>query len=115
MADRVENAHAFGRPGASRGWSAYPKIRFVGLLESGTHVLGAARRDNYPTDEIPLAAAVVPAWRPGMLCLADRFFPAYELWRKAAQTGADLLWRVRRNARLEVDKRWADGSYLRRI
>ena len=50
-----------------------------------------------------------------MLCLADRFFPAYNLWRKATQTGADLLWRVRRNARLEIDKRVADGSYLSRI
>jgi hypothetical protein len=71
--------------------------------------------DKYKTGEITLAEAVVPALRKGMLCLADRFFPAYELWRKAAQTGADLLWRVRKNARLEVDKRWADGSYLSRI
>jgi len=78
-------------------------------------VLWAAHMDKYKTDEITLADAVVPALRKGMLCLADRFFPAYELWRKAAQTGADLLWRVRKNARLEVDKRWADGSYLSRI
>jgi hypothetical protein len=115
VADTADNEQAFGRPGASRGSSAYPKIRFVGLLECGTHVLWAARMDKYKTDEITLADAVVPALRKGMLCLADRFFPAYELWRKAAQTGADLLWRVRKNARLEVDKRWADGSYLSRI
>src|SRR5712691_3341759 len=43
VADTAENNKAFGRPGASRGSSAYPKIRFVGLLESGTHVLWAAR------------------------------------------------------------------------
>ena len=115
VADTADNEQAFGRPGASRGSSAYPKIRFVGLLESGTHVLWGARVDKYKTDEITLAAAVVPALRKGMLCLADRFFPAYHLWRKAAQTGADLLWRVRKNARLEVDKRFADGSYLSRI
>ena len=115
VADTAENEQAFGRPGASRGSSAYPKIRFVGLLESGTHVLWAARMDKYKTDEITLAGAVVPALRKGMLCLADRFFPAYNLWQKAAQTGADLLWRVRKNARLERDKRLADGSYLSRI
>ena len=114
VADTQENEKAFGRPGASRGSSAYPKIRFVGLLENGTHVFWAARMDKYKTDEITLADAVVPALRKGMLCLADRFFPAYELWRKAAQTGADLRWRVRKNARLEVDKRLADGSYLSR-
>ena len=115
VADTVENDRAFGRPGASRGASAYPKIRFVGLLENGTHVLWAAHVDRYATDEITLAQAVVPALKEGMLCLADRFFPSYELWQKAAQTGADLLWRVRRNARLEVDRRLPEGSYLSRI
>ena len=114
VADTADNEQAYGRPGASRGASAYPKIRFVGLLENGTHVLWAARMDKYKTDEITLASAVVPALRKDMLCLADRFFPAYDLWRKAAQTGADLLWRVRKNARLEVDQRLADGSYLSR-
>ena len=115
VADTAENDKAFGRPGASRGTSAYPKIRFVGLLESGTHVMWAARMSKYATDEIALATSVVPALRQGMLCLADRFFPGYQLWQKAAQTGADLLWRVRQNARLEVDRRLADGSYLSRI
>lgn len=115
VADTEENEKAFGRPGASRGASAFPKLRFVALLENGTHVLWAARMSNYATDEITLARQVVPALRPGMLCLADRFFPSYELWRKAAQTGADLLWRVRQNARLDVDQRLPDGSYLSRI
>jgi len=50
-----------------------------------------------------------------MLCLTHRFFPSYELWHRAAKTGADLLWRVRQNARLEVDQRLPDGSYLSRI
>jgi len=115
VADTAVNNRAFGRPGASRGSSAYPKIRFVGLLESGTHVLWAACMGKYKTDEIQLATAVVTALRKGMLCLADRFFPGYQLWQKAAQTGADLLWRVRQTARLEVDQRLADGSYLSRI
>jgi hypothetical protein len=115
VADTEENENAFGRPGASRGASAFPKIRFVALLENGTHVLWAARMSKYATDEITLAQDVVLALRAGMLCLADRFFPSYELWRKAAKTGADLLWRVRQNARLEVDQRLPDGSYLSRI
>jgi len=50
-----------------------------------------------------------------MLCLADRLFPGYKLWWKAPRTSADLLWRVKQNARLEVDQRLADGSYLSRI
>ena len=115
VADTADNEKAFGRPGASRGASAYPKIRFVGLLENGTHVLWATRMAKYATDEPTLAQDVVAALRKGMLCLADRFFPSYSLWQRALQTGAELLWRVRQNARLEVDRRLADGSYLSRI
>lgn len=115
VADTKENEEAFGRPGASRGSAAFPKIRFVALLENGTHVLWAARMDKYFTDELTLAEEVVPALQKGMLCLADRFFPSHKLWRKAAATGADLLWRTRQNARLEVDQRLPDGSYLSRI
>ncbi len=115
VADTAENEKAFGRPGASRGSSAFPKIRFVALLENGTHVLWAARMSKYKTDELTLAKDVVPALQKGMLCLADRFFPSYKLWKRAAQTGADLLWRTRQNARLDVEKRLPDGSYLSRI
>ncbi len=39
VADTVDNVKAFGRPSASRGSSAYPQLRFVSLLENGTHVL----------------------------------------------------------------------------
>jgi hypothetical protein len=115
VADTEENEKIFGRPGASRGESAFPKLRFVALLENGTHVLWAAHMGPFATDEITLARKVVPALRQGMLCLADRFFPGYDLWQTAAQTGADLLWRVRQNARLDVDQRLPDGSYLSQI
>jgi hypothetical protein len=112
VADTAENDKAFGRPGSSRGSSAFPKLRFVGLLENGTHVLWGAHMDRYATDELTLAEKVIPGLRKGMLCLADRFFPGYKLWRAAAKTGADLLWRMRQNARLEVERRLPDGSYL---
>ena len=50
-----------------------------------------------------------------MLCMADRFFPGYKRWSMAVKTGPDLLWRTRQNARLDVEKRLSDGSYLSRI
>ena len=115
VADTADNDKAFGRPGSSRGSSAFPKIRFVALRENGTHVLWGAHMDRYATDELTLAEKVIPSLRQGMLCMADRFFPRYKLWRTAAKTGADLLWRTRQNARLDVEKRLPDGSYLSRI
>ena len=114
-ADNRENASAFGRPGASRGDSAYPQIRFVSLVENGTHILFGTRLNGCRTSEATLAREVIPHLEAGMLCLADRYFFGFELWQKASGTGADLLWRVRRNALLPRLKSLPDGSYLSRI
>src|SRR5438034_10631625 len=50
-----------------------------------------------------------------MLCLADRNFFGFDLWKKACATGADLLWRVKKNLRLPGEERLPDGSYLSTI
>jgi hypothetical protein len=115
VADETGNNDAFGRPGASRGESAYPKIRFVSLVENGTHVLFGSRMADYATSEIALARTVLPGLSKGMLCLADRGFFGFEMWKQAAATGADLLWRVRKNIQLPCEKRLPDRSYLSRI
>ena len=115
VADERANEDAFGRPGASRGNSAYPQIRFVSLVENGTHVLFGSQMADSHTGEITLAKQVLPCLRQGMLCLADRNFFGFALWKQARATGADLLWRVKKNMRLEGDKRLPDGSYLSRI
>jgi hypothetical protein len=111
VADEAVNREAFGLPGASRGGSAYPQLRFVSLLENGTHVLFASRQGPYVTGEITLAREVLKALQPGMLCLADRNYLSYRLWQQAQQTGAELLWRAKTHLRLEVLERYADGSY----
>ena len=115
VADEQANEKVFGRPGASRGSSAYPQIRFVSLVENGTHVLFGSQVNGCATGEIALAQAVIPHLRKGMLCLADRNFFGFEMWKQAQATGADLLWRVKKNMRLACEKRLPDGSYLSRI
>jgi hypothetical protein len=115
VADEEGNRQAFGRPGASRGASAYPQIRFVALVENGTHVLFGSHLGGCATGEITLATRVVTALQKGMLCLADRNFFGFRLWNQARAQGADLLWRIKKNLRLAVEKRLPDGSYLSRI
>ena len=115
VADTTANDEAFGRPGASRGSSAYPQIRFVSLVESGTHVLFASQMANYSTGEITLAKSVLTSLREGMLCLADRQFFGFALWSQARATDADLLWRIKKNMRLPREQELADGSYLSRV
>jgi len=115
VADQKENETAFGRPAASRGKSAFPQLRFVSLVENGTHVLFGTRMAGENTGEITLAKEVLCSLRNGMLCLADRNFFGFELWNQARSTGADLLWRIKKNLRLPCEKRLPDGSYLSRV
>jgi hypothetical protein len=115
VADEQGNQRAFGRPAASRGQSAYPQVRFVSLVEGGTHVLFGNRMAGVATGEITLARQVISGLQKGLLCLADRNFYGFKLWNQAAATGADLLWRVKTNLRLPCEQRLADGSYLSRV
>lgn len=115
VADEQVNDAAFGRPVAQRGKSAFPQIRFVSLVENGTHVLFGTQMAGYGTSEMTLAKGVLPRLGQGMLCLADRYFFSFELWRQARGTGSELLWRIRKNLRLPCEQRLPDGSYLSRI
>lgn len=47
-----------------------------------------------------------------MLVLADRNFLSWKLWRDAATTGAELLWRVSDSFTLPVLEGLPDGSHL---
>ena len=59
VADTAENCAAFGRPGASRGEGAFPQVRFVALVENGTHVLFGARLGGFAEGETTLAHGVL--------------------------------------------------------
>jgi hypothetical protein len=115
VADTQVNQTYFERPGSSRGDAAFPQLRLVALVENGSHVIYASQIGGCRTAENTLADKVVEALTPGFLCLADRNFFSFALWTKAQATGADLLWRMKKNAVLPVEQRLADGSYLSRI
>lgn len=115
VADTKRNERAFGRPGSVRGKSGFPQLRFVTLLENGTHVLFGAEMGRYDTGEATLAKKVVTRLPADSLCLADRGFFSYSLWNAALKSGAALLWRVRADLILPKLKRLSDGSYLTKI
>jgi len=115
VADTKRNERAFGRPGSGRGKSGFPQLRFVTLLENGTHVLFGAEVGSYNTSEAGLSKKVVTRLPADALCLADRYFFSYPLWRAALASGAALLWRMRADLILPKLKRLSDGSYLTRI
>ncbi|GAI25723.1 unnamed protein product, partial [marine sediment metagenome] len=62
-----------------------------------------------------MAKEVIGWLEKGMLCLADRNFFSFTLWTQAKTTGAELLWRVKKNMKLPCFKRLEDGSFLSKI
>jgi hypothetical protein len=95
-ADTDVNDAEFGRAGVSKGEkAAFPQARVLALAECGTHAIFAARVGGYRDSEARLAEQLLPALGGGMVLLADRGFFSFALWRRASDTGADLLWRVR--------------------
>lgn len=110
--DEVENQKAFEKPRTPRGECAFPKIRFVALVENGTHVIFGSRMAPCEVGEATLAEEVLPRLKPGMLCLADRGFYSFRLWQMAKETGAELVWRLRKDLILPREKDLPDGSFL---
>ncbi len=107
VADTPANDLAFGRPGSKRENSsgAFPQIRVVGLAECGTHAIIDAVIGKYTDAEQRLVPGLFGSFLPGMLVLADRGFFSFELWKRAQETGADLLWRTKSHHVLPVERR----------
>ncbi len=117
IADTPENDAFFGRPGVSRGGerSAFPQLRVTALAEGGTHAVVDAAFGPYAQGETILARELLGSLQADMLCLADRNFFSHALWREAQQSGAALLWRVKKDLNLPMVQELPDGSYLSRL
>ena len=120
LQDTAANWARFGGPGTADEFGVklrggFPQVRVVALAECGTRALIGARQGSYATSEKALTVELLPLLGKGMLVLADRNFPGYDLWGQAAATGADLLWRVGSIFTLPVVTVLTDGSYLSRL
>ena len=118
LPDTEANVECFGRPPSSRGGGrggAFPQVKVLGLAECGSHAIIDAALGTYATGEQTLAEQVLRSLHATDLMLADRGFFSYTLWKHAADTGADLLWRMKSNAVLPIETRYPDGSFASHI
>jgi len=115
LPDETDNAQIFGYPGSRTsvaGHAGYPQARCAVLVECATHAILGANLGPYRTGEWELTVPLLPRLGPGLLCMADRGFVAFEHWRQAKATGAELLWRCGSTLQLPVHQLLDDGSFL---
>lgn len=122
LPDTTENTAVFKKPQTRRGEGAYettlgafPLVRVVLLIESGTHVLCDAVLRPYDRGEAPAARQLLRAVKPGMLLMWDRGLHSYEMIRQTRAQGAHFLGRVSKSVALPPEQELPDGSYLTRI
>jgi hypothetical protein len=115
LPDEQANAAAFGYAQSQHGQAAFPLLRFVALVECGTHTLCYANPGAFTQGEVTLAHPVLAKADAGMVITADRLFYGYELWQGGLASGAMLVWRVKKSLNLVREHTLPDGSYLSRV
>jgi hypothetical protein len=113
--DTPANLRVFQRGGGYQGGTGYPLARVLALVACGTRTIIDATFGTDRVGETSYAHHLLGALHTGMIVLADRNFAAQHWLVAVADTGADLLVRVKIGRNLPVCRRLGDGSYLSRI
>lgn len=113
--DTPANLRKFRRGGGHHGGTGYPMIRMLALVACGTRTVIDATFGSTSIGETSYTRDLLRALHRGMIVLADRNFAAAQLIAAIADTGAELLIRVKNGRNLPVCRRLRDGSYVSRI
>src|SRR5437870_81827 len=107
----------FGRPTTHRGHAtaAFPQLRVVALIETGTHALCDVVMRPFRCAEQPAGLRLLRSIGPGMLLLWDRGFHSYAMVQATLARGAHFLGRTKSNVILEPTELLSDGSFLAQI
>jgi hypothetical protein len=114
VADTEENEQAYGRPGSSRGQTAFPKMRSVLVMDAATHIfIDEAHGPFDRCSEGKLTDELLPrVVEPGVLLEADRGFHSFERVARVLCLGGEVLLRVKQNLKLPILAELEDGSFL---
>jgi hypothetical protein len=113
--DTPDNQAGFGRAGSARSPAAFPALRFVALVETGTHLIFAAQMGRCSAHEVALGRQLLPRLTADMLVLADRGFASTEFLHEIRASGAQFLVRIRDDVALTADTPLPDGSFLSQL
>ncbi|MEZ3181283.1 IS4 family transposase [Streptomyces pimonensis] len=110
--DQERNLNWLGRTRTRLGWAGYPMIRLMVLCETGTRGLLGAVFGPAERGEGFYAQQLLHLLSSRTLLLADRGFDANDFLSAVADTGSQLLIRLKPRRRPAVLAVLPDGSYL---
>lgn len=113
--DTPANTAAFDRQTGSRGNSAFPQLRNVYLIESGTHAVCDAVVRGYQDGERSAAFRLLRSVDAGMLLMWDCGFHSFRMVRDCQAKGCHFLGRVPGHAIFKPKEALADGSFIAEI
>ncbi|MFJ6141932.1 IS4 family transposase, partial [Kitasatospora sp. NPDC092286] len=94
---------------------AYPVLRLVTLVETGTRAVIAAAFGPEAEGELAYTTRLLSCLSARMLLLADAGYDAVAFLRDVHATGAQFLVRSSASRRPTIGQRLPDGSYLTRL
>lgn len=110
--DTPPNERAFGKPGASRGASAWPQVRVVALSECATHAVLDAGVWRHDADERACGRRLLRGVGGGTLLLWDRGLHSFEMVKATLARGSHLLGRLPATVKPKVLRTFSDGTQL---
>lgn len=113
--DSPANRQAFERADGGRGKGAFPQVRKMSLVETGTHVELALAMGGWQDSEAKLAASLVSRIPKDALLFLDRGLFGFPLWKSLKEANIQVLARVSKAPTLKPIERLPDGSFLAKI
>jgi hypothetical protein len=110
--DTPLNVRAFGKPGCSRGQSAWPQARVVALSECATHAICDAGVWRHDFDERAAGHRLLRSVGEGTLLLWDRGFHSFDHVEATLARGSKLLGRLPSTLKPKVCRTLGDGRQL---
>lgn len=114
LPDTPENDDIFGRPGSSRGSTAYPQARVVAVMAIQSRLLFTANIGSYDQSEQTLADELWPKLPDQSLTILDRGFVNYGTFARlqAVGSGRHFLCRAKKNLRFKLVESLGDGDRI---
>jgi Transposase DDE domain/Insertion element 4 transposase N-terminal len=100
--DTASNAAEFGKPGSRRGEAAYPVVRAVGVIETGTHIAIDLELGGANTSELALIEALIERLPSDTVTILDRNYDSVRHLHLLGDDCQQRHWLVRSKGRAKA-------------